>query len=606
MVFRSLAWPFIFLILWGKCKMRRRTLIMAILSGVLMLAGCGGGHSGGENNSAYLIGTLHGDMANVILENIAFEPYDGHASNRNILIALPEGGEIDEQYIDGIRRSYKAGRTIMMEDATPTEVNGLLEILGLNPSYNNDNGAPVALFAVEQIKGHEFYYVVANDDDADMDELLPDPEQLICETSDGTDAMFEVQEGDERDGRNHKDDIDVTEERIQDGRMARFMSWIDDDEERLEDLEEDEQEFRNFIFKEEGGANLKDAAEASSWDVDASSYGQNFRINYTSYSCHSFKNDQDFYAVKQSAVLNPSSQWHKSPAGKNCTTLALQYGHMRRYRFRNYWESNPGVASPLRDHSPHNANNETVLTSEVGFSLSGSVGFEGTTPVGGLSGGVNFSESKQVNVRDVTVHDNSASQKAWEASWEYVFKNPDDGTRYCACSELEDAPLLSRSNFSPVNQWIWVTSRGFRSSDGKKSFKSEFEWVNGRSDGAANIFWVTSTDAKHADLNKRTVTMNIPLEQPPLLVANTKQVNFTKAGESKDFTIVSAIPWTATCSQSWCNVQAASGGATDPNGKVLHITADDNDSGANREAVLTIKANTTSDVVKISIFQSKY
>ena len=585
--------------------MRHRIIITAILSSVLMLAGCGG--NGGENDSAYLIGSLHGDMAEVISDNIGLDPYDGRATDRNIIISLPDGGEIEAQNHEGIRRSYHAGRTIMMEDATPAEVNKLLEVLGLNPAYGSDTGAPVALFAVEQIKGRDFYYVIANDDDDDMDDLLPDPTQLVCETSDGTDAMYEILDGDTRGhDHNYEDDIDVTEDRIQKGRMSRFMDWIDDDEGRMENLEQDEKEFREAFFKSEGTVNLKEAAEASSWDVDASSQGQNFRINYTSYSCHSFKNNQDFYAVKQSAVLNPSSKWKKIPSGNNCTTLALQYGHMRRYGFRNYWNSDPGIASPLRDHSPHNANNETVVTSEVSFNLSGSVGFQGSTPTGGLSGGVNFSESKQVNIKDVTVNDNSASKKPWEASWQYVFKDPDNGTRYCACSELEDAPLLSRSNFSPVNQWIWVTSRGFRNSTGKQSFKSEFEWVSGRSDGAGNIFWVTADDAKHVDYDSRKVTMDIPLDQPPLLVANTRQINFTKAGESKDFTIVSAVSWTASCNQSWCSVQSSAGDSTDSNGRALHVTADTNDTNANREAVITLKSNTTSDVAKISIFQSKY
>ncbi len=593
-----------------KEKQMQRLVPAILLSGLFLLAGCGGdgnNDDGGENNVAYLIGSPHGDMAGVISKNIVMDPYNGRSTNRNILIADPKENAIDEKYHEGIRKSYQAGRTIMMEDALPSEINNLLEILGLNPAYGTGADAPVALFAVEQINGHDFYYVVANDDDDDMDDILPDPEQEICKTSDGTDAMKEPQDGEVVEKNQTKMAKPAfTEESIQEGRMARFMSWINDEEGRMNELQANKESFDKMFLKSEGSGRLKDFAEASSWDEDVSSQGKNFRLNYTSYSCHSFKNDQDFYAVKQSAVLNPSSGWHKIESGKNCTTLALQYGHMRRYIFKNYWDSNPGVASPLRDHSPLNANNVTTVTSGVSFSLSGNVGFEGSTPVGGLSGGVEFSDSKSFDVHDVTINDTSASGKAWEASWKYVFKNPGDGTRYCACSELEDAPLLSRSNFSPVNEWVWVTSRNFRKPNGKQSFKSEFEWVTGRSDGAGNIFWVTSNDATHKDYDSRKVTLNIPLEQPPLLVANTRQMNFTKAGESKDFTIVSAVPWTASCSESWCEIQASSGSATGSDGKVLHITANNNNSDSNREATVIIKSTTTSDKAKITVFQSKF
>ncbi len=590
--------------------MRRQILLMAGLS--LMLTGCGGGHNndleGGGNNVAYLIGSPHGDMAGVISKNIVMKPYDGYSSNRNILIADPEGRAVAAQYKDGIRKSYEAGRTIMMEDATPKEINNLLEILGLNPSYETGTGAPVALFAVEQIKGNDFYYVVANDDDKDMDDLEKYPEAQKCESSDGSDLMGQTQDGDTRSGEEKAffGSNQITDTSIQEGRFARFMSWMNDEEGRFAALESDKEAFSKEYLKAGGSVNLKDFAEASSWDEDASVWGQNFRINYTSYSCHSFKNDQDFYAIKQSAVLNPSSKWHKVPTGKNCDTLALQCGHMRRYIFKNYWNSDPMVVSPLRDHSPHNANGVTSLTSGVSFNLSGNVGFKGAEVTGGLSAGVTFSESKTVQVQDVTVYDMSASGKPWEASWKYVFKDPADGKRYCACSELEDAPILSRSNFSPVNQWIWVTSRHFRKPDGKQNFTSEFEWVNGKSDGAGNVFWITKDDATHVDFDSRNVTMKIPLEQPPLLVSSTRQISFKKAGETKDFTIVSAVPWTASCSESWCNIQDSSGDRTETSGEVLHLTVKDNETSANRSAVLTIKSTTTSDVVKIKVFQSTY
>lgn len=594
--------------------MQKIKLTILLVLSVTILFACSGGSSsgskggdGGNNNIAYLIGQTHGEMSGVVTNNIEMEPYDGVSTDRNIIIADPNEGVIEDRFKEGIRATYKAGKTIILEDATPTEINNLLEILGLNPSYKTGTNAAVALFAVEQIKGNNFYYVAANDDDADLDNLIAEPEQMLCETSDGTDAMYETQEGDlNKKHKSNKDKDDLTEEIIQENRMNRFMNWIYDEDGRMEKLESNMETIGKSFKKIDNSVDLKNLAEASSWDEDVSSEGQSFRINYTSYSCHSFKNDQDFYAIRQSAVLNPSNNWVKEETGDNCSTLAMQYGHMRRYIFKNYWNSDPGVSSPLRDHSPLNANGVTSLTSGVSFDISGNVGFKGADPTGGLSAGVHFSDSKTVNVQDVTVNDTSASTNGWDASWKYVFKDPDNGKRYFACSELNDAPLLSRSNFSPVNQWVWVTSRNFRKPDGKLSFKSEFEWVSGVSYGGENAWWVTVHDARHYDYDSRKVTMDIPLEQPPLLVASTRQIDFSKSGETKSFNIVSATPWTASCNQSWCEIQASSGSATDSSGQSFHVTAENNSSDTNREAILTLKSTTTTDVVNIKIFQSKF
>ena len=587
--------------------MRKAILVIMVLLNIVTLAACGGSSGGSDNSSAYIIGYPHGEMAGVLADYISLDQYDGVSSNKNIIIANPNAEAIDDTFKEGIKNAYMKGHTIMMEDAVPAEINNLLAVLGLNPAYGTGNNRPIAMFAVEQIEGHDFYYVIANDDDDEMDDLLPPQEEEICTTSDGSDQMDDDQPGEtETKSDYHPSHEALSDDLIQRERMERLMRWLSDKDGRMRDLNSNKKSLGKAILKVDSTADLKNLAEAASWDEDVSSQGMNFRINYTSYSCHSFKNDQDFYAIKQSAVLNPSFQWKNEEAGKNCETLAMQIGHMRRYIFKNYWETDPGVAAPLRDHSPLSANNVTNITSGVSFSLSGSVGFEGSTPTGGLSTGVEFSESKSFDVQDVTVHDTSASGKAWEASWKYVFKDPDDGTKHIACSELADAPILSRNNFSPVNQWVWVTSRGFRKPSGKQSFKSEFEWVSGRSDGAANIWWITAQDAKHKDLDSRKVVLNIPLEQPPLLVANTNQIDFSKSGESKDFTIVSAVPWTATCNQDWCQVQADAGPATNSNGKVLHVTADENTNETNREAVITISSSTTSDVEKITIFQSKY
>ena len=95
------------------------------------------------------------------------------------------------------------------------------------------------------------------------------------------------------------------------------------------------------------------------------------------------------------------------------------------------------------------------------------------------------------------------------------------------------------------------------------------------------------------------------MKQPPLTVIDKPELEFARGGQTQTVRLVSADSWTAECSAAWCNVSETSGDRTASDGITLHITADNNDSGANREATVTIKSG-GKVACTIKVFQSLY
>ena len=216
-------------------------------------------------------------------------------------------------------------------------------------------------------------------------------------------------------------------------------------------------------------------------------------------------------------------------------------------------------------------------------------------------------ESESFNVSDCRVNDRCGDDgKRDMASWEYEFKNPENGSRYFYWTDLKDAPLLSRSNFQPVNQWVWCVPRDFSDQKNDLSFISEFGWQLGQSEGAVNVFYIEHTAAKHRSWKTLNKTFLVPLSKPPLIVLSAGQVDFTKSGESKSVKLVSAKDWTSESSQNWCKIQETSGTSTNGESTAIHITVSPNNTGENREAKVKLTSKDGKDMAEVKVFQSQY
>lgn len=567
-------------------------LLVLIVSG-----GCNDGGDGKARMSAYLDGELRGEMAPSFRNHLDLGKYDCKSTDKMLIIGRAADEPIDDATMAGAAAVLAAGQPVALEHASEAQVNSFLGKLGMEQNFKLEKpGAAVEIFAIEKRDGNNFFYVAMSDESGELVSPYIE-ERSFAVSGDKYDEKGELLVR----TKTVSDDMpDISDGAAQEKRVKDFLLWAATGKERLASLKHG---LRG------GEAELQELAEANVWDKNLSSDGQTFTIRYTIYTCHSFTQNLDYYLISQSGQLNPSALWKRTEEGR------LDYpdiyepkveGQMRRYLFKNYWGADPDTPAPLVKSSPESANGQSTLTSGMSWSASGTFGFTAAGPTGNLSSGVNFSSSQSFSMSDCTVNDRCGSEKGHMASWEYTFADPANGDKHFYWTDLRDAPLLARSNFQPINQWIWTVPRDFSEKYDSLNFKSEFTWTNGRSNGAINCFYIEVEGARHRDWMWHYYGFWVPLSKPPLIAVSLGQMDFTKAGESKSLTMVSAKDWTASSDQPWCDVQEKSGGATDAQGMVLHITAAPNGDGANREAVVTLTSTDGRESAKFKVFQSQY
>ena len=586
---------------------RRKAFLLTVFIGflaVMLSGGCGGG--GGSNGDttaevkAYIDGDLHGELSKALLDYLDEAPYNDKSTDRLLIISRADKSEIDEETLTGAAATLEAGQPVAIEHATEAEINSFLGSLGLEENYKAESAdLPAELFAIQKLDGKTAYFVSLNDDTgySTSEDTVEETFTIIGEENSETSKVVSTDKTVSMDTPEQ-----VEESKVQGLRVQNFITWVKTEKENTVK--------KSTLRKGSGDDDLSRLASATVWNKDLSSKGQTFTVRYTIYSCHSFVQNKDYFLISQSAQLNPSLLWKRTQEGhvKYPTIYETKVeGYMRRYLFKNYFAEDPGEAVPLISSSPENVNDVSTVTSGFTWEASGNIGFSGLSATGGLSGGVSYSTTESFNVSDCNVDNKSGSeQKKHMTGWEYTFRNPPDGSRHFYWTDLKDAPLLSRSNFQPVNKWIWCLPRAFTEKTTPLYFKSEFTWTNGQSEGAVNCLWIEHRAAKHKDWLFRYVGFWVPLGKPPVLVLSKGQMDFSKSGESKALELVSAKDWSAESSQSWCEVQEKSGVSTGGDRISLHISVAPNDTEANREAVVTLKSNDGKEEAKLKVFQSKY
>ena len=554
---------------------RPRLLAPLLLGIALATSGCGGDDKDDGNKllmQGNLIGALHGELAPALKDGLGLEPALADLNtpvetlDDVVILSDPNGVARPHPGLALLKQAYESGRAIAIERVKAEEVQALLDTLGKRMTFTLPDGLEhIDLFAARRAGGDNWYFIESGG------AVLGD-------------------EDDKGRARNER-------------RVHNFVAWL--------------KETKAADAKATASDNLADddlqkLAEANIYDTPFySDYSQTFTLRYTVYACHSFTNNLDWYFVTQSAQLNPSSNW-KNEKGQPGYGIFFtdeyphQWGQMRRYIFKNYWQKDPGNGVvPLDKHAPQTANNVTTISSGVSWQMGGAMGFSGKSATGSLSIGAQFSHSESFSVSDVAVNDISGSEgKRYMAAWEYKFADPANGYSYPNYTDLKDAPLLARSNFAPVNQWIWSVPSDF--SKTVTDFLSDFTWINGESWGAHNILYIPTKQATHQDYQNNSRIITVPIESPPLLAISPGQLEFGAAGDSQRITIVSALDWTATSNADWISVQETSGAKTDSNGKSIHITAITNDSGENRKDTVTLRSTDGTELQTLTVFQSSY
>lgn len=572
-----------------RCGQGFRVLLLLLFS-ALLLGGCGGGSDSNEEarqeQKVYILGDPHGDLADNFQRafsevRVVSGDEKQDLSDGAVLLFLPEGKAIGAGMATGLRSAFDAGQTTAIVHANETEINAFLAALGLEPSYAMDPDVASSdhpyedFYAVRKASdGFLHTWIAAND------EIAP---TVLTPVSDDTPPT------------------EAEEEAFQDSRLARFTSAMLQPDLPGAALASAE---RRTLLRAAGGdrAELTEvaAAEMKTWDF--SIYGQSFLVSSTVYSCHNFGDGSDYFLVKQTAMLNPSGNYKRTEG--HGTTVTHVKGYVVSYAFENNWPDGfGGGANVLLVRSePKNANGVTTLTSGMQWNLGGNIGFQGKTPTGNLSGGVSFSSSESVTVEDCSVENGSASPKA---SWKYTFARPREGTKYWSWRNLHDACLLSRSNFQPVQYWIWKLAPTQREKlEATPRFNSRFQWLNGYSYGAVGAWWIHESP-EHKDWVRDEKEVSVSLSLPPLIASEKTQLDFTRAGSFQTPTFMTGGDWRASSDQDWCTLQETSGHRSSTP-IPLHVTAAPNDTGSPRTAKITVTLDGGKGSLSFNVFQSQY
>jgi hypothetical protein len=279
------------------------------------------------------------------------------------------------------------------------------------------------------------------------------------------------------------------------------------------------------------------------------------------------------------------------------TYLIIPY-YVGEYEMNNWMDAVSGVS--LMKADPQNANNVSQVTSGVDWNIGGSIGFQGANVTGSLNAGVTIRNSTTFNISDCDVT-NLSGCNGKNPMWRYTFKKPTQTSHWWGFyAKLSEPPILSRSNFQPVNQWIWRFDPSVRD-NGWKYFTSLPVVRLAQSIGGTVVFWISNADPTHIWFN-RSEEVLVPLTYPPVLVA-PYNMEFSAAAQYKPLDINVARNWTASSNQAWCRVEPSAG--TGANTRV-YITVDTNETKASRNATITFKTADGKGTDTTAIFQAQY
>lgn len=512
-----------------------------------------------------LDGTLAATLEAALVAKGAFEP---GSQDGPVFV----GGDILSQQpnesLERLAQAYADGRPIVFLQPTPQAVLELQTLLGLEPNYQLPTNLP---------DGREYPEAIAFDRESTGEfrlEIYP-PEPY------GPDEF----------GFRWEDSLENQAQRVE-----LILDWCREDNIRPSTLlEEGEVVSSN---------DLRALAQAQVNSQVYTNAGAIYQITHYIYSCHSFTDpsaiDSDWFYVQQSCQINYSGGYSKRE-GISRALAGLYGGSLELDNFFfTYDNAAEGQNVLLAINTPENANNVSRVSSGVSWSFGGTVGFRGKEPTGGISGGVSVSHSESFEVSDCQVVNNSLSRFN-NALWSYNFEKA-KGIRYPYYAGLTDPPALSRTNFQPVNQWIWRVSPKVRNSPAGARFRTSIKSSLVASNGG------TTTAAPYVGAGPFHKTtdfswnITVPVSYPPVLVA-PGSLNFDSAARFQTMEFAASQDWTVISDQPWCTLTPASGTAALTS---TNVTVEQNDTGADRTATLTITTPGNNGWTTVQIFQSRF
>ena len=153
-----------------ECRNHVYIVIFILITLCAVAAGGCGGSGGGEK--LYVMGGMHGDLADELNEICDVESYDGLSADAPLIISREDGFSTDENTAAVVRKFLDAGMSVGLEHADEREINDFLDTLGLKGDFVMPSGnSYVEYYGVKILSGDIFSYVMLNDDES-LPELL--------------------------------------------------------------------------------------------------------------------------------------------------------------------------------------------------------------------------------------------------------------------------------------------------------------------------------------------------------------------------------------------------------------------------------------------------
>lgn len=640
-------------------------LAMAVFSG-----GCGGSDGGGgtppdSREKLYLLGEMHGDLADELAEKLAIYRFTGLEYDAPLLISYEDTFDIDDDMVGSMRALLQAGYAIGIEHATEAEINELLEALGFEGGFLMPTGHTYVEFYGIKLSedGDVFTYVTLNDDEDPPVVLLSNSDSymvsegvfvssdfelpikltsedlvLLAEygftlsgdeimsgdsvltsadvisgdtmlTLDGEWVPFETEAPDEPDTTIEPDELEAIEDKLADS-IVKWLYTTDD----LQDARESKEELRRELSAL-GYDNLTQISSRYRKTYDASYQKLTFLIKVDVYALHTFDEadgtDCDWFIVKQSGELDPSAGYEKVgivPIKNN--TLPYVQGYSVNYAFENYLVDSSGnyvnTGIILDKSTPDTSAGSGRISAFLSCDFSGRVGYKVYVPweSSATSKGASYSVKESQTVPDCFVMNDSLAKE------DGVIQNRAKWVYSFTRPQLDGRAVWNRYTFSDApeaSRALFQPVQQFmwkvppEQRDNVKGMMFKFSWESGRSYGGSIYAGKLMIPPTHQLFQSDTTEFYVPFDMIYPPLIAANEINALKPGGSLKLTMVSYGDWTAESDQPWCRLSRTSGGKDDTEDVFVEI--DENRYWFNRTAYITLKTTDGKDKVQVRVFQ---